>query len=62
MDEVLVNFDQERALGVAEAILDVTERHQVLMFTCHRHTVELMQKTCGDLRVVKLDRFVGSPR
>jgi len=62
MDEVLVNFDEERALGVAEAISDITARHQVLMFTCHPHTVDLMQNTCGDVRVVELDRFVGSPR
>ena len=62
MDEVLVNFDKERALGVAKAILDVSERHQILMFTCHAHTVELMQSTSGDVRVVELDRFVGLPR
>ena len=61
MDEVLVNFDKERALGVAEAILDVSERHQILMFTCHPHTLELMQSTGGDIRVVELDRFVGLP-
>jgi uncharacterized protein YhaN len=62
MDEVLVNFDQERAAGVAEVIRDVAKRHQVLMFTCHPHTVELMQRTCGSVRLVELERFVGSPR
>lgn len=57
MDEVLVNFDQERALGVAEVIRDVAKRHQVLMFTCHPHTVELIQETCGSVRLVELERF-----
>jgi len=61
MDEVLVNFDAERALGVTAALHDVAQRHQVLMFTCHRQTVELLQETCGDIRVVELDRFVGTP-
>lgn len=61
MDEVLVNFDPERSLGVAEAIGDVATRHQVLMFTCHPGTVDLLQTTCGDTRVVELERFVGSP-
>jgi len=61
MDEVLVNFDDERVRGVAEAIADVAQRHQVIMFTCHPPTVELMKKTCGKTRVVELERFVGSP-
>jgi uncharacterized protein YhaN len=62
MDEVLVNFDPDRALGVATALDDVAHRHQVLMFTCHPETVELLQQTCDHVRVVRLDRFVGAPR
>jgi len=30
-----------------------------LMFTCHPHTVELMQKTCGNVRVVELGSTEG---
>ena len=62
MDEVLVNFDDERVRGVAEAIADVAQRHQVMMFTCHPPTVELMRKTCGKTHVIELKRFIGAPR
>jgi uncharacterized protein YhaN len=35
MDEVLVNFDPERAERVGRSIRDLGERHQVLYLTCH---------------------------
>ena len=42
MDDILVNFDVDRAGRAAAAIADLAERHQVLYFTCHRHVAELM--------------------
>jgi uncharacterized protein YhaN len=44
MDEVLVNFDPERAKGVADVVTGLAKKHQVLMFTCHLESVELMTK------------------
>jgi uncharacterized protein YhaN len=42
MDDILVNFDAERAGRAATVIRDLASRHQVLVFTCHRSTVELL--------------------
>jgi uncharacterized protein YhaN len=42
MDDILVNFDVDRASRAASAIRDLAERHQVLYFTCHPWTAELL--------------------
>jgi uncharacterized protein YhaN len=42
MDDILVNFDADRAARAASAIRDLAERHQVLYFTCHPWTAELL--------------------
>jgi uncharacterized protein YhaN len=42
MDDILVNFDAERAARAASAIRSLAERHQVLYFTCHPWTAELL--------------------
>ena len=39
MDDVLVNFDPERARAACEAIRDLSEQHQVVFLTCHPQTV-----------------------
>ncbi len=47
MDDVLVNFDPERAERTAAALLDLSQsgkRHQVLFFTCHPHMADMLQK------------------
>jgi uncharacterized protein YhaN len=42
MDDVLVNFDRDRALATLRALRDVAEHAQILFFTCHRHVTELV--------------------
>ena len=42
MDDILVNFDADRAGRAASSIRDLAARHQVLYFTCHRWTAELL--------------------
>ncbi len=47
MDDVLVNFDPERAERTAKALLDLSQsgkRHQILFFTCHPHMADMLQK------------------
>ncbi|MCL4434162.1 MAG: AAA family ATPase [Actinobacteria bacterium] len=46
MDEVLVNFDPDRAQAVAETIAKVSTARQVLMFTCHPETVDMITQAC----------------
>jgi uncharacterized protein YhaN len=42
MDDILVNFDADRAARAAAAITDLADRHQVLYFTCHPWTADLL--------------------
>ncbi|HEX2844766.1 MAG TPA: AAA family ATPase [Candidatus Limnocylindria bacterium] len=42
MDDILVNFDADRADRAASSIRDLAARHQVLYFTCHPWTAELL--------------------
>ncbi|TWT71904.1 AAA family ATPase [Crateriforma conspicua] len=42
LDDVLVNFDRERAVSAARTLKTFAELgHQVMMFTCHDHIVEI---------------------
>ena len=52
MDDILVNFDAERAARAAATIGGLAERHQVLYFTCHARTAELLDP--GGERTVAL--------
>ncbi|HVE84013.1 MAG TPA: AAA family ATPase [Myxococcales bacterium] len=42
LDDVLVNFDLERARGAARALRDLSQTHQVLAFTCHASVAEVL--------------------
>ena len=44
VDEVLVNFDPERALRAAIAFVEISKTNQVLVFTCHPEVVQAFQK------------------
>lgn len=44
LDDVLVNFDVRRAEAAAEVLRDFANSgHQMLMFTCHQHIMELFR-------------------
>lgn len=42
MDDILVNFDADRADRAAATIRDLATRHQVLYFTCHAWTARVL--------------------
>lgn len=54
LDDVLVNFDPVRSLEVTRAITKVATMHQVLLFTCHPHTVETFAQVGDQPRVIEL--------
>ncbi|MCY1057145.1 AAA family ATPase [Nannocystis sp. SCPEA4] len=57
MDDVLVNFDEDRAATTLQALRDVARTTQILFLTCHRHLMQLARKTVNtgaDLQVVEL--------
>ncbi len=43
MDDILVNFDPERALATAEAVAKLSEEMQVIFLTCHPETVDIFR-------------------
>ncbi len=51
LDDVLVNFDRERATHAAATLKTFAELgHQVMMFTCHDHIVEIFQEIGIEVR------------
>jgi uncharacterized protein YhaN len=51
LDDVLVNFDAQRAARAVRALWEFAKRgHQVLMFTCHEHMAVLLRSLHIDLR------------
>ena len=54
VDDVLVNFDPERARRAAEAFVELSETNQVLVFTCHPATVELFQRAAPQATIIEL--------
>ncbi len=46
MDDILVNFDPERAKHTAKSLLSLSQgskAHQILFFTCHPHVADMLQ-------------------
>jgi uncharacterized protein YhaN len=54
MDDVLVNFDDERRSAAAEVIAEFAARRQVIYFTCHPATAETFAKAAAELTMVEL--------
>ena len=54
VDEVLVNFDPERARLAAECFAQISETNQVIVFTCHPDMVDLFANMPGT-QVVDVD-------
>ena len=47
VDDILLRFDDERALATLEVLVDLSEKTQVIFFTHHHHLVELAQSAIG---------------
>ena len=52
MDDVLANFDDDRARQTLRGLGEITDRVQVIMFTCHPHLVSLAREVFADLRPI----------
>ncbi len=44
MDDILVNFDARRAGHTARALADFSAQNQILFFTCHQGTADMLAK------------------
>ena len=54
MDDVLVNFDPQRAHAVARELVHFSREHQVLIFTCHPETARLFADVAPETSVIQL--------
>jgi uncharacterized protein YhaN len=67
MDDVLVNFDDERARHTLEVLWEVAGSLQILFLTCHQGIVELITSARPDIVPIHLEArareglLVGSP-
>jgi hypothetical protein len=51
LDDVLVNFDTDRARAAAEVLCEfAAEGHQLLVFTCHEHVWQMFKSLRADAR------------
>ncbi len=59
LDDVLVNFDGQRAYAAADLLCDFSRNgHQILMFTCHDHMRDLFYSLGADVRILPDHRDV----
>jgi len=54
MDDVLVNFDEDRGRRTLEALVEFGRENQILFLTCHRRIVETLQRLEPQLRPLEL--------
>ncbi|MDF2715348.1 MAG: hypothetical protein K0R28_2273, partial [Paenibacillus sp.] len=54
MDDVFVNFDEERLRLCLEQLPSLAERRQLLLFTCHEHVVRKASDLIAQLQVIRL--------
>ncbi|MBN1847879.1 MAG: AAA family ATPase [Deltaproteobacteria bacterium] len=56
MDEILVNFDMDRAKAAVQSIVDLSREHQVLYFTCHPMTAELFKQVDPAIPIIEISQ------
>lgn len=53
-DDILVNFDPKRFKAACEGIKELSETNQVLYFTCHPETVDMLSAIMPDSKLVEI--------
>jgi uncharacterized protein YhaN len=53
-DDVFVNFDPARTRNTLHAVRELSETHQVLIFTCHPHLVNIVEEIVPSARIFPL--------
>lgn len=54
LDDVIANFDPRRARQACHAIRRLADSHQVLSFTCHPETLDLLGRETPSCRILEL--------
>ena len=53
-DDILVHFDDARRRASARILGELSAKRQVVVFTCHRETVEALHQAVDDLNYIEL--------
>ncbi len=53
-DDIFVNFDPQRTRRSVEAVRELSQTHQILLFTCHPHLLELVEEIVPEAKVYPL--------
>jgi uncharacterized protein YhaN len=53
-DDVFVNFDPQRTRNTLQAVAELAETHQILLFSCHPHVLAMAQEIVPGLTVFAL--------
>ncbi len=56
MDDILVNFDEQRAQNTLEVLFELPSNIQVLFLTCHDHMAKTVEKMRPDSVPIELSR------
>jgi uncharacterized protein YhaN len=54
IDDVLANFDDQRASQTLSVLAEISKSVQVMYFTCHNHMIEIARKTVSGLIPIEL--------
>jgi uncharacterized protein YhaN len=54
-DDILVNFDPERFRAACEAIKELAKTNQILYFTCHPESADLLSKIIPNSRIIDIN-------
>jgi len=57
-DDILVNFDPDRFRSACEAIKELVKTNQVLYYTCHPGTVEVLKEVIPDSKMIDLNKYL----
>ncbi len=50
VDDILVNFDSQRAKTTIRLLNEISKENQIIMFTCHPHTLDLCKSEIKDFK------------
>ncbi len=50
VDDILVNFDLQRAKSTIRLLNEISRENQIIMFTCHPHTLDLCKSEIKDFK------------
>lgn len=54
MDDIFVNFDSRRLSQSIEVLNNMSKQHQIIMFTCHEHVRDLVERAAQNPQIIYL--------